>query len=68
VVEIVESPGHVREGRPVLNPIFTLRDGVLTWTNYRLHDAVRQKIINAGFGERDIEAALAGKLGKWRDA
>jgi pilus assembly protein CpaF len=67
VVEIVESPGHVREGRPVLNPIFTLRDGTLTWTNYRLHDAVRQKIINAGFGERDIEAALAGKLGKWRE-
>jgi Flp pilus assembly CpaF family ATPase len=68
VLEIVESPGHVREGRPVLNPIFVLRDGKLTWTNYRLHERVREKIINAGFSEAEIEAALQGKLGKWREA
>jgi pilus assembly protein CpaF len=68
VVEIIESPGHVREGRVVLNPIFTLRDGRLVWTNYRLHERLREKIINAGFSDTDIEAALQGKLGKWRDA
>lgn len=61
VTQINEVSGLVTDEVTVQKPLFKLQDGQLRWTNQWPHDRLKRRIYEAGLGDADIEAALAGR-------
>ncbi len=66
VTQITEVNGLVSDGLTAQKPLFRFADGELRWTQQWPHDRIRQRIHDAGFTDRDIEAALTGQAHMWQ--
>lgn len=65
VTQIHEVNGFVNAGMPQQLPLFEMRDGQLVWTGHWPHRRMLDRISQAGFGEQDVQAVLAGQLRPW---
>ena len=68
VTQITEVSGVVSDGVTALKPLFRFEDGELRWTKQWPHERIRRRIHEAGFSDRDIEAALTGRARLWTTA
>ena len=66
VIEIAELNGFVNDGVVNQKLLFKLTNGRLEWTRQWPHERTRQRILDAGFTQGDIEAALAGRAQLWQ--
>jgi pilus assembly protein CpaF len=62
VTAIHELNGLIGDGAIHRTAIFEQRDGALVWTGNWPHGRIRRRISESGFAQRDVEAALNGKL------
>ena len=65
VTQINEVNGFVNDGLTVQKPLFQWASGELRWSNQWPHERLKARIHEAGFSDRDIEAALAGRARLW---
>ena len=65
VTQINEVNGYVSDGLTVQKPLFLFEGGELSWSNQWPHDRLKRHIFEAGFSDRDIEAALTGRARLW---
>ena len=65
VAQITEVSGVVSDGVTAQKPLFRFEDGELRWTKQWPHERIRRRIHEAGFSDRDIEAALTGGTRLW---
>jgi pilus assembly protein CpaF len=72
VTEIVDVSGYVQNGRISQHKLFERRGGAetgaLVWTRNWPHERSKTRILEAGFSEAHIEAALNGQRKLWREA
>ena len=48
-------------------PMCTMQDSSLTWTKLWPHERIKRRLTDAGFSDRDIEAALTGRARLWQE-
>ena len=68
VTEITELSGFVQNGRISQQKLFERQGGALTWTRSWPHERIKTRILDAGFSQAHIEAALNGTRRLWREA
>ena len=66
VTELVELNGFVSDGVINQKPIFRLQNGRLEWTKNWPHERTKRRLLDAGFTDKDIQDALAGRREMWR--